>query len=337
MCGRKQFVEYDGNISSAKELRCGVPQGSNLGPLLFLLYINDLAHVSPNLFAILFADDSNFFCTGKNVDDLIDTANTELKSIVSWLNANKMSLNVDKTHYMIFAPKAKIVVKEKEIIINGSIISEVKTTKFLGVIIDSKLNWMPHIDYISTKVSKNIGIITKARRLFDNKTLLTLYYSFVFPYFNYCIHLWGSTFQSYLDKLVVLQKKVVRIIAGAKKRVIKDDIKIPAISAPLFINLEILTLKNLYEYNIGLLMYKYHHGWLPNVLNFFKKNKDKYKYLTRQAECLEVPSFTTEIGIRSFRFQAVKIWNSIYKFLNVDNKIGTFKKYLKNLLIKKNM
>ena len=126
----------------------------------------------------------------------------------------------------------------------------------------------------------------------------------------------------------------MRIIAGAKKRIIKDYIKIPAITAPLFINLEILNLKNLYEYNIGLLMYKYYHGWLPNVMNIFRKNKDKYKYCTRQAECLEVPSFTTELGIRSFKFQAVKIWNTVHKFLKVDIKIGTFKNYLKNFLIK---
>ena len=127
----------------------------------------------------------------------------------------------------------------------------------------------------------------------------------------------------------------MRIISGAKKRIIKDNIKIPAITAPLFINLEILTIKNLYEYNIGLLMYKHYHGWLPSVLNIFRKNRDRHNYCTRQAECLEVPSFTTELGIRSFKFQAVKIWNTIYKFLKVDIKIGTFKKYLKTFLIKK--
>ena len=100
-------------------------------------------------------------------------------------------------------------------------------------------------------------------------------------------------------------------------------------------NLKILTLKNLYEYNIGLLMFKHHHGWLPGVLNIFKKNREKYEYSTRQAECLEVPRFTSELGIRSFKFQAVRIWNNIFKFLKVDIKIGTYKKHLKTFLIKK--
>ena len=271
----------------------------------------------------------------KKLSNLIDTANSELKSIVSWLNANKMSLNVDKTHYMIFRPKSRKISKENDIIINGCRISEVDSTKFLGVFIDSNLTWQPHIDYISTKISKNIGIITKARRLFDNETLLTLYYSFIFPYLNYCIHLWGSTFQAYLSKLEILQKKIVRIVAGAKKRIIKDNIKIPANTAPLFVNLKILTLKNLYEYNIAFLMYKYHHGWLPCVLNIFKRNNEKYGYCTRHAEYLEVPSYSTELGVRSFKFQAVRIWNNVYKFLKVDIKIGTFKKHLKMFLIKK--
>ena len=110
---------------------------------------------------------------------------------------------------------------------------------------------------------------------------------------------------------------------------------IDIVPALLFMNLKILTLKNLYEYNIGLLMFKYHHGWLPGVLNIFKRNRDKYEYSTRQAECLEVPSFTSELGIRSFKFQAVRIWNNVFKFLKVDIKIGTFKKHLKSFLIKK--
>ena len=187
LCNRQQFVEFEGYSSNMQYLQCGVPQGSNLGPLLFLLYINDLAYVSPNLFAILFADDSNFFCTGKDIDDLVDAVNHELKAIVSWLNANKMSLNVDKTHFMIFKSHSKKVTREKNIIVNGCKISEVTSTKFLGVMIDSNLTWKPHIDYISKKIAKNVGIIIKARKIFDKDTLLTLYYSFIFPYLNYCI------------------------------------------------------------------------------------------------------------------------------------------------------
>ena len=176
------------------------------------------------------------------------------------------------------------------------------------------------------KSCKNICIIIKARSIFDKDTLLTLYYSFIFPYVNYCIHLWGSTYQTYLKKLDVLHKKIIRIIAGVNRR---EHTK------PLFNDLRVLTINDLFAYNIGLFMYKHHHGWLPSVLNTFRKNSDIHDHNTRQAGYLEIPKFSSDLGKMSFKYQAVKIWNDIHKFLKVDIKIGTFKKHLKTYLIKR--
>ena len=195
----------------------------------------------------------------------------------------------------------------------------------MGVIIDSHLTWKLHIDHISSKIAKNIGIIIKARRIFDKETLHTLYHSFIFPYLNYCIHLWGSTYHSYISKLEVLQKRIIRIIAGVNRR---EHTK------PLFSDLRIITVNNLYSYCVGLFMYKYYHDQLPEVLNIFTKNSEIHGYDTRQADHLQIPYFSSGIGNMSFKFQAVRIWNKILTFLKVKIKIGTFKKHLKTFLLK---
>ena len=322
---RKQYIEFNGVQSKVLNVNCGVPQGSNLGPLLFLIYINDLAFASPELFAVLFADNSNFFYTDKNPDSLICKVNNELKHIVSWLNANKMSLNVDKTHYIIFRPHQKKFTKNEEVQINGNKISEVNSTKFLGVIIDRNLSWKYYIEHICSKAAKNIGILRKTRNILDMDTMVTLYYSFIYPYLNYCIHVWGSAVKTHIDKIFRLQKRVVRIIHGVHPR---------THSKPLFKNLGILNVKQLFSYNVGLFMYKHSHHWLSSIFDMFTKNSDIHQYYTRQSELLHIPIFNTEIGKRSFRAQATTIWNHIYTNVeSLDIKIGTFKKHLKIFLL----
>ena len=135
-------------------IKCGVPQGSILGPLLFLLYINDLSTVSNDLFSILFADDSNMFTIGKNINDMCTKMNTALVDIEEWLHCNKLSLNVLKTHYMIFTPRNKVV-NDIDLLICNTAIHRVYVTKFLGVQIDSKLTWKNHIEYTCKKLPKN--------------------------------------------------------------------------------------------------------------------------------------------------------------------------------------
>ena len=136
MSKRHQSVMYNNFETDYKEIKCGVPQGSVLGPLLFLIYINDLPSVSKLFMPILFADDTNLFCTGKNLGDIVNEINVEIEKIYSWVKANKLSLNVEKTNFMLFTPKC-FPRNMDDLLINGNRISEVNETKFLGVIIDN--------------------------------------------------------------------------------------------------------------------------------------------------------------------------------------------------------
>ena len=235
---RKQYVVYNNQSSQFKYITCGVPQGSILGPVLFLLYVNDIINASNILFPILFADDTNVFLKGKNADILIDTMNSELQELVNWLCSNKLSLNVAKTHYMFFKLSKKCILSNTRLLINNAIVSEVQSTKFLGIIIDSNLKWTENINLIKTKISKGIGIIAKARKYLKQSTLLTMYYAFIYPHLTYCIEVWGSASKSLMEPLFKVQKRIGRIIAGVPYKAHTD---------PIFTSLKILDLAKIYR------------------------------------------------------------------------------------------
>ena len=161
--------------------------------------------------SVLFADDTNIFLSGKNSQSMSMTLNKQLTAIYEWLCCNKLSLNVLKTHYLIFTPRNKKV-NDINLCTNKVAIGQVYVTKFLGVQIDSQLNWKNHNEYTCKKLSKCISILSKARRKLQKSSLISLYYSFAFPYFIYCNHVWGSTYQTNLNNVVLVQKKSIRII-----------------------------------------------------------------------------------------------------------------------------
>ena len=142
-----------------------------------------MAQISTKLFSVLFADDSNLFISDSNINDLITTMNNELNGIYLWLNTNKLSLNIDKSNYMIFTQRN--ISQCNDVFINGQKLERVFSTKFLGVVIDHKLTWKKHIQFVKSKISKSIGILYRGRKCFQSNTLLTLCYSFILPYLLY--------------------------------------------------------------------------------------------------------------------------------------------------------
>ena len=176
---RKQYVFYNGSKSNDQYISCGVPQGSILGPLLFILYINDLSNISESLTSILFADDTTVIVESDSVSDAIALMNLELIKLNIWLQANKLTLNTTKTHYMVF-DRGKKQSENNLLTLNNKSIGYVKFTKFLGVIIDEQLNWLNHISYVKNKIANGFGIILRARKFFTKKrsriSIMLLYY-----------------------------------------------------------------------------------------------------------------------------------------------------------------
>ena len=183
-------------------------QGSILGPLLFLVYINDIHKSSDILQYILFADDTNLFLQHNNIEQLVQTATQELRKVYQWLNSNKLTLNVDKTSFMIFKTRGKNVNTPANVTINDKIIKQVKWTKFLGILIDEQMTWKTHINFITNKISTLSGIIARLRHYVGIKILRGIYFTLIYPYITYCNIVWGSNYSS-RQNLHKVQKKFV--------------------------------------------------------------------------------------------------------------------------------
>ena len=191
---RKQFVISKN--SGLIEVICGVPQGSILGPLLFLIYINDMFKASKSLSTIMFADDTNLFLSHKNVKEMFKLMNEELEKFNIWFKANKLSLNTDKTKFTLFHKSSQsenLPLKLPDLTMNNIIIERKESLKFLGVLIDDTLSWKNHIKIIESKLACAIGLLYKSRHYLDLNSRKLLYFSFVHSHLSYANITWGAT------------------------------------------------------------------------------------------------------------------------------------------------
>ena len=317
---RSQYVVIDGKVSQTRGIKCGVPQGSILGPLLFIISVNDICNVSPMLFKILYADDTCVLISGNHLNNLIDRLNTELISLNNWFKANKLSLNTKKSCFMIFhRSRIKPNVINKVVIDNHEL-TQVNSAKYLGVIIDHKLNWIEHISYVKSKMSKGIGIMYKARQFLTKKALLMLYHAYIFPYMTYCIEVWGCASQTQLNCLFLLQKKIIRIMNFSHYL---------AHTNPLFLTMKVLPLRKIFFYKVGLIMYKYSLNLLPEcIAHLYLRNDSIHEHNTRGCHELRVLP-----GAKTFSNISARIWNVLSNKINCDVSMSIFKCNLKLFLL----
>ena len=349
LSNRQQFVFCNGIQSSTRTITCGVPQGSVLGPLLFLIYINDLPNISDKLQFYLFADDTNIYYEDKDLKKLEKTMNKELRKLTLWLSLNRLALNISKTNFVIFRSQQKKVDYNVTLIMNRKAIEQKKFVKYLGLLVDEHLTWEEHLAGISKKISRSIGIITLLRKSMETKLLVNLYYSLVYSHIIYGIHVWGSACQNELNKIQVLQNKAVRVISNVQHFQIYGQPQgpLPA-TAPLFKNLEILKLDEVFKFKIVKFVFQCLAQDTPsNFHTWFNVNNEIHQHgttsnveITRenyfdvgtvtQAKILHTKhSSLVNYGGKSLQVIGPILWNVLPSELRNIERFNPFKYYCK--------
>jgi len=317
---RKQYTIIDGNESMAQNISHGVPQGSILGPLLFLLFINDLPTITPFFKYILFADDSTLSTSFKkcDADTVAISINHELSKIYNWLNANKISVNTDKTKFIIFSYKNPPTISP--IFLGNSQITETSSMKFLGVTFDKHLTFRYHVDNIAKKLSRSIGILYKLSHYLPQNILKKLYYTMIHPFISYGIEAWYSTYKNVTHRIFVLQKRAIRAI---------NHLDYNAHTSVYFNENAILKLEDIYNYQNLMFMYKLKNSQLNDASLTITLQNDIHNHRTRRRNDIAIPQLNKRKSQFCISYVGAKLWNSMPDELKSIPNLTSFSKDLK--------
>lgn len=315
LSNRTQCVNNNGRVSKGSLVRMGVPQGSILGPFLFLAYINDLPHMVEEMaHIVLFADDTSLLFKVDRKDNMLSTPNGTLTMVSEWFTANNLVLNAKKTKCLKFTlPNVPKI--DSTVTLGGDALEFVDSTVFLGITVDTKLQWRAHINTLVKRLSSAAYAVRKIRQLTDVATARLVYFSYFHSIMTYGLIMWGSAAD--IDSIFILQKRAIRAIYRMRARESLREI---------FPVIDIMTLPSQYVFENLL--------YVKKNLSLFSKNADRHTLNLRNIDKLDIPKFRLQKTSKCFLINSIRLFNKLPKSIIEMNEVK-FKHCIKETLIAK--
>ena len=325
LTNRRQKCFVNGQFSRISTTTRGVSQGSIIGPLLFLVYINDLPNCLNEGFPRMFADDTNISYSSNNPTDLENLMNSSLVNLNRWLIANKLSLNITKTEFMVIGSRQRLATfdnHELRVTVDSEPVRQVPSTKTLGLTLDENLTWKNHIEVISKKVSSGIGALKRVRGLMDRETAIKVYKGFIEHYFSYCASVWAGIGVTLSDRLQKLQNRAARVITQSTYDISSRDLLNELQGNSLSINR---------DKQKAIFMFKTVNGLTPQYLEEMFSSRIGHYTLRDSNRKLFIPKPNTDYLKPSFSYSGASLWNSLPESLRLSPSLTSFKTNLEYL------
>ena len=316
---RTQVVKYNNSFSSIESITIGVPQGSILGPLFFLIFINDIVNTTRECKFFMFADDTNIVVKADSYDNLCKLTNKVLRIVSTWLLVNRIAVNTKKCTTISFGCESL-----SNIVLCGDKLSASKSFKYLGVVIDENLTFRNHAENVISKLNQSIGIFRKLTNLINDKTKILLYNSLFLSHINYCIVIYGHKYRSFIETFRIMQLRAISVLFKCSQRQALKVMK----------SYRLLNFEDLIKYNISIFMFKAFQKLLPaQIQNVFTRYKDVHSRNSINSLNFTVNRSLSKPTDDCLSIYGVKLWNSLSPNLKSATNLNLFKKDLKQSLL----
>lgn len=315
---RFQTVRFNNRVSNEVEVKNGVPQGSKLGPLLFILYINDLPNVLHHCEVHMFADDTLIYLSRKDAQELSVKINEDLATVCDWLCMNQLCVNVQKTKCMALGKRMfRDDMEMGSVMLMGSILEWVPRYKYLGVIIDSNLSFKDHVEYINGKMAKKVNLLYRLRKTISKAGKIKLFKMILVPHIKYCSTVLSMANKNDISKLQNNFNKGMRAVLNKRR---SENVN------SMLRELGYLSVENEVLRDVLTFIYRVENGLLPEYLeSLVRRNSDVHQYLTRQANQFHLEPVRTSKGLKSVFNNGIATYNAVPDDIKHVRTVGMFR------------